>query len=310
MAQIALVIPCYKVREHILEVLDAVPPVVQRIFVIDDACPQNTGDLVESSCRDSRVSVHTNSRNSGVGAATMVGYREALNWGAQIIVKIDGDGQMNLSFIDRFLELIESGKADYVKGNRFFNVEDLNSMPKLRLLGNGLLSFVNKAVSGYWNVMDPTNGFTAISRHMLEQIPLEKIDSRYFFESDMLFRLGLCRAVVAEVAMPAVYAGAPSSLNLPLTCIQFPKMYMARFAKRIFYTYFLRDFSICSLQIVAGVIFLFFGITFGLWHWVSSISSGVPATSGTVMLAAMPTLLGVQFLLSAIAYDISRIPKK
>jgi glycosyltransferase involved in cell wall biosynthesis len=162
-ARIAVVIPSFKVRDHILGVIAAIPPEVDRIYVVDDACPEGSGAHVEANCRDERVRVLRNDTNQGVGGATLRGYEAALADGADYLVKLDGDGQMDPGRIPSLVRPLEDGSADYTKGNRFFDLEDVRTMPAIRLIGNSILSFVNKVASGYWDVMDPTNGYTAIN---------------------------------------------------------------------------------------------------------------------------------------------------
>lgn len=307
---IAVVIPCYRVRRHILEVVRGLGPEVTTVFVVDDKCPEGSGDLVREQCRDPRVRVIFNERNLGVGGATMAGYRAALEAGCDFIVKLDGDGQMDAARIPQLVRPIREGLADYTKGNRFFNLEDLKAMPAARLAGNALLSFVNKAVSGYWHVMDPTNGYTAIHARVLALLPLDKIDRGYFFESDMLFRLGTLRAMVRDVPMPPRYGDETSSMRISRVLLAFPGKYCVRFLKRIVYSYFVRDFNAGTIELLAGIPLFIFGVVFGLATWKESVDAGVAATSGTVMLAALPTLIGFQLLLNAISFDIHNAPSE
>ena len=202
---VAVVIPCYRVRPHILSVLQRVGPEAQLIFVVDDACPDGSGMLVLAACHDPRVVVARHAENQGVGGAVLTGYRMALMAGADVIVKIDGDGQMDPALTGDFARPIVQARADYVKGNRFFNIEDVAAMPLDRLIGNAGLSFLTKLSSGYWTVFDPTNGYTAISAAIMSHLPLHKIRRRYFFESDMLFRLGTLQAQVVDLPMRAIY---------------------------------------------------------------------------------------------------------
>ena len=308
--KIAAVIPCYKVRARIGGVLSAIGPEVTSIYVVDDGCPERTGDHVEATNQDPRVKVVRCAENLGVGGAVKAGYRVALSGGADIVVKLDGDGQMDPALVPALVRAIAEGRADYVKGNRFFDLAHLASMPRLRLFGNAALSLVNKAASGYWDVMDPTNGFTAIHARVLALLPLEKVADDYFFESDMLFRLGTLRAVVLDMPMAARYAGEPSSLNIGRVALRFPGRYLARFFKRIFYGYFLRDFNAGTVQLVLAALLGAGGTAFGLRHWSLSVSTGIPATSGTVMLAALPILLGGHLLISAINFDIANVPRR
>ncbi len=305
---IAVVIPCYRVREHVLGVIERIGAEVQHVFVVDDACPDQTAAYVADHCRDPRVRIIRNERNLGVGGAVTRGYRAALDAEAQIIVKIDGDGQMDPALLPRIVAPIIAGKADYAKGNRFFSPEDLRGMPMVRLIGNAILSFVSKLASGYWDVMDPTNGYTAIHAVALRILPLQKVDPRYFFESDMLFRLGTLRAVVRDVPMVAAYAGERSGLRVRKVALQFPLKYVSRFFKRIFYLYFLRDFNVGSIEMLGGSLMLGFGILYGGYHWLYAISTG-PAPTGVIMLAALPVIIGFQLLLAAISYDVGNIPR-
>ena len=308
-SHISVVIPCYKVRDHVLAVIAKIPDRVSRIYVVDDCCPEGTGRYVQSDCQDPRVqAVIFHEGNKGVGGAMISGYRAALADGASIIVKIDGDGQMDPGLLDRFVDPILSGKADYTKGNRFFDLELVASMPRARLFGNSVLSLINKFVCGYWNIMDPSNGYTAIHAAALHRIPLQKIQERYFFESDMLFRLNVARAVVMDIPMEARYAGEPSSLSIAKVALDFPGKYVQRFVKRIFFNYFLRDFNIGTVELVLGTLLILGGAGFGFLRWYLSIERQIPATSGQVMFSALPILLGFQLWISALSFDISNVP--
>ena len=292
-----------------LAVIAEIPPQVSQIYVVDDACPLDTGAHVEQSTSDARVQVIRHSRNQGVGAAMRTGYRAALRDGASIVVKLDGDGQMDAADIPRLIQPIVDDRADYTKGNRFYRLAGLSSMPTARLVGNIVLSFASKLSSGYWQLFDPNNGFTAIDAQVLELLPLDDIDDGYFFESDMLFRLNTLRAVVLDIPMKAKYGDEESSLRLSSASLVFPVRHGKNFCKRLFYNYFLRGFSVASLEWLLGPLALGFGIVFGLSEWYGSVTSAVAATAGTVMLASLPTIVGLQMLLSAIHFDIGNEPK-
>jgi glycosyltransferase involved in cell wall biosynthesis len=307
-ARIGVVIPCYRVKGHILAVLSGIGPEVRSIYVVDDACPDASGRFVQERVHDPRVRVLFRPENGGVGAAVMTGYRAALADGCEVVVKIDGDGQMDPQLLPRFVRPILEGRADYTKGNRFFNPVDVQGMPPLRLFGNTILSFMTKLSSGYWTLFDPTNGYTAIHAKLLAHLPLERIATRYFFESDMLFRLGTLRAMVLDIPMPSRYADEVSQLRIPKVLPGFLAGNMRNFFKRLVYNYFLRDFSIASVNFIAGVLLIAFGVVFGAWHWLTNAAHGVVTTSGTVMLAALPIILGLQLLLSFLGYDIAAVP--
>jgi glycosyltransferase involved in cell wall biosynthesis len=307
---VAVVVPCYREKARILDVLARIGPEVARIVVVDDACPDGTGRWVRERSRDPRIEVLIHDTNQGVGGATMTGYRRALEAGADIIVKLDGDGQMDPELIPALIDPLLAGDADYAKGNRFHDLDGLSAMPPARLIGNLVLSFANKVSSGYWDLFDPTNGFTAIHAKVVRALPLAKISRSFFFESDMLFRLYLLRAVVVDVPMRARYGGEQSTLRITRVIGEFALKHHCNAAKRILYTYFLRDFTAASVELVFGLLLLLFGTGFGLWQWNASIASGVPATAGTVILAALPVILGFQLLLAFLNFDIGNVPRR
>lgn len=309
-ARVAVVIPAYRAREHILHVLDGIGPEVDVIFVVDDACPDGSGDLVKADCTDPRVRVIHRESNGGVGAAVKTGYRAALADGCTVVVKVDGDGQMDPALIPRFIRPILSSAADYAKGNRFFNPEDVRGMPRGRLLGNAVLSFMTKASTGYWHLFDPTNGYTAIHAKALRLIPLDKVANRYFFETDMLFRLATVRAVVRDVPMAAFYGDETSGLRIRSIIGPFLLGHLRAFFKRILYNYFLRSFSVASLELLLALPLLLFGFVYGITTWAGAAAQGLAATSGQVMIASLPIIVGVQLLLSFVQFDIASTPSE
>lgn len=308
--RIAVVIPCYRVSAKVLSVLALIGPEVKAIYVIDDACPEGTGSLVSEQCGDPRVRVIHHQTNRGVGAAVLTGYRAALDDAMDILVKVDGDGQMDPALIMDFACPILDGQADYTKGNRFYDPDGLSAMPRERLLGNAALSLINKWSSGYWNLFDPTNGYTAIHASVAARLDFSKISQRYFFESDMLFRLNLLRAVVVDVPMTAHYADETSNLRIARVVPEFSAGHMRNFLKRLFYSYYLRDMSVASIELPLGMLLFCFGFVYGSCSWLESIRTGVTSSAGTVMLSALPVILGVQLILAFLNYDISSIPRR
>ena len=306
--KIAVVIPSYKVKNHILEVISKIGSEVDRIYVVDDGCPEKTGIYVETHCKDPRVTVIRNKKNSGVGGAVLAGYVEAIKNDFDIIVKIDGDGQMEPEMLPRFVYPIIKGQADYTKGNRFYDLAQLKRMPRIRVIGNLVLSFMSKLSTGYWTNFDPTNGYTAIDARVAKLLPFQKISNRYFFETDMLFRLNILRAVVLDIPMDAKYDGESSNLSITDIFLEFIYKHTKNFIKRIFYNYFLRDMSLASFELLAGTFLLCFGSIFGFYHWHIAIVEGQVTPLGTILLAALPVVLGIQLLLAFFAHDISLTP--
>lgn len=309
-SKIAVVIPSYKIRNHILDVISQIGMEVVRIYIVDDCCPDGSGDFVESNCKDERVTVIRNPENQGVGGAVMTGYKSAIADGIDVIVKIDGDGQMDPKLIPDFVAPIAAGEADYTKGNRFFDLEEIRAMPKTRLFGNAILSFMTKLSSGYWDVFDPTNGYTAIHRDVAQHLPFKKISRRYFFETDMLFRLNTLRAVVVDIPMDAKYGGEVSNLKISNIVLEFIFKHTRNFWKRIFYNYYLRDMSLASIELPIGLAMLLFGSIFGGYQWIHSVNVGHSSSAGTVMLSALPVIVGLELILAFLGYDIRSVPNR
>ena len=308
--RVAVVIPSYKVTRHILSVIAAIDTCVDTIYVVDDMCPDGSGALVERECSDPRVKVIFHPQNAGVGGAVMTGYAHALADGLDIVVKIDGDGQMDPALLGDFIAPILRGEADYTKGNRFHDLRNVSRMPKARIFGNAALSFLTKLSSGYWNLFDPTNGYTAIHRDALRLLDTSALSQRYFFETGVLFRLNLIRAVVVDVPMDAKYEDEVSNLKISKIFFEFLGKHARNFCKRIFYNYFLRDMSAASLELLLGSLFFTFGAVFSGYHWLHSASRNTSTPTGTIVIGMVAILTGIQLLLAFVNYDVGSVPRR
>jgi glycosyltransferase involved in cell wall biosynthesis len=307
---IAMVIPAYKVENEISWVLAGIPEFVRHIIIVDDASPDSTAKLVaESAHQDSRISLIRHPQNQGVGAAMITGFRKALELNAHIVIKLDGDNQMDPVHIPALITPLIKGKADYAKGNRFRDFAALQAMPFTRRLGNLGLSFLTKAATGYWNIFDPTNGFFAIRTEVIKQLPLDQIDKRYFFETSMLANLYLINAFILDVPIPARYGKEKSNLSIRRTLIEFPIKLFQTLFRRLLLRYFIYDFSMMSIYLLSGLPLLAFGFIFGSIKWIQYASQNIPAPTGTVMLPTLCVLLGIQILLSAFEIDMNATPK-
>lgn len=308
---IAVVIPAYKAERHIEQVLRGIPRWISWIVVVDDCSPDDTGRIASAvAIGDARIRVVRHDVNQGVGGATLTGYRLAHQLGAEIVVKMDSDGQMDPAHLRPLIRPIIQGEADYAKGNRFLHSRQLRSMPLLRRVGNLGLSFLTKLASGYWNVFDPTNGYTAIHAALVPALDEASLGRRYFFESSMLAELGLMRAVVRDVSMPARYGDETSHLSVRKTLADFPLRLARCFLRRVWIQYFVRDFAVGSLLGLSGLGLSVFGSAFGVYHWIEAARSGIFAPTGTVMLSVLALVLGVQCQLQALAIDIQNTPTR
>jgi glycosyltransferase involved in cell wall biosynthesis len=307
--KIAVVIPSYKVSKYIIQVINSIPQFVNYIIVVDDKCPEYSGKIAESVNLDKLIVIY-HSANKGVGAAVINGYKKAIELKADIVVKIDGDMQMDAQYIGDFIKPIINNTADYTKGNRFHDFNALKTMPIMRLIGNSGLSFLIKASSGYWDIMDPTNGYTAINSNALQKIDLNRISQRYFFESDMLIHLNISNFVVRDVYISAKYGNEKSSLSIVHTMFIFPIKLFKGFCKRIFLKYFVYDFNMLSVYLIFGIPLVIFGVLFGVINWINYSTDNMQTPLGTIMIASLSIILGMQFLLQSIQIDMNNIPKK
>jgi dolichol-phosphate mannosyltransferase len=307
--RIAVVIPTYKARRSILTVVGSIPAFITRIYVVDDCCPDKTGELVATGCHDVRVTLLRHDVNQGVGGAVMTGYQAAIADQMDVIVKIDSDGQMDPALIEFFVRPILNGDADYTKGNRFFDTGSVEGMPRRRIFGNAVLSLMAKFSTGYWNIFDPTNGYTAIHGRVAALLPFGRIKKRYFFETDVLYYLGVFRAAVRDIPMRAHYGEEVSGLKISHIVGPFLYLHIARFMRRILSQYFVRDFSFASLCLMVGLPSLLFGAVYGGLTWWHALESNAPTPVGTVMLISLSVILGVQLLLAFFAADTAAVPR-
>jgi glycosyltransferase involved in cell wall biosynthesis len=305
---IVVVVPTYNEERHIAGVITSMPDFVDHIVVVDD-CSRDDTSRVAGNVNDKRVTLLSTARNSGVGGATVVGYKKGQQLEGDILVKMDGDGQMLPEYLNQLLDAIIDGGYDYAKGNRFLLPEYLPQMPPQRLLGNVALTFMTKCATGYWNVFDPQNGYTAIKGTALARVDLNKIHKRFFFENDMLWQLGLWDARVKDVAIPAKYGAEVSSLSPLRIIMTFPQLLLKRWLSRVWHKYVLIDFSAIALFLLLGFMMFAWGFVFGAFLWIRSAITGDPSSTGSVMLCVLPLILGFQLLLQAIVLDIARTPK-
>jgi dolichol-phosphate mannosyltransferase len=308
---IAVIIPCYNVSKHIEEVVSNIPSDVTWIIAVNDRSKDDTekvlNDLKE---KNSRLIVINHELNQGVGGAMLTGFKKSLELNCTISIKMDGDNQMDSSYIHQLIKPIIQNKADYTKGNRFRDFKALKKMPVIRRIGNLGLSFCIKAASGYWNIFDPNNGFVAINNETLKTINIDKIHKRYFFESSMLIELYHADAVIQEIPMKARYGDEVSNLSLTRALFGFPPKLLKAFIRRIILRYFLFDFNIASVYILFGVPFFLLGFIYGIVNFVKYASANTVAPTGTVVIPTLLIILGFQLLLSALNYDITNYPKK
>lgn len=305
--KIGVVVPAYRVAEQIERVIRGIPDFVRSIIVVEDASPDDTAERV-AAIDDPRVTLIRHSRNQGVGATMASGFSEAIKQNLDIVVKMDGDDQMDPAQLPRLLAPLLENRADMTKGNRYHDLRALRRMPRRRIIGNASLTFLVKQASGYWNMFDPTNGYFAIRTDVLRRLNLDKLPKRYFFESGFLIHLGVLSAVIKDVPIAARYGDEESSLSIARTLVEFPPRLLWGLIRRLFWRYFVYDFTAVSVLLLLGFPALLWGIWLGFEALEKMRVTGQPASAGTVMLAAMPIILGFQMILQAVVVDIANVP--
>ena len=306
--KIVAVVPCHRSSSKAPLVVKELLNYVDFVICVDDQCPERTGLKIKKYIQSDNLKVILHKKNRGVGGATKTGIKFAQSLNAEIIIKIDSDGQMNPSYIPRLIHPIINKTADFTKGNRFRNIDVFFKMPKIRLIGNIFLSFITKLSTGYWELFDPTNGFIAINSNILEQIDLDKIDNRYFFETDLLFRCGLSDVVINEIPIPVIYNNEKSGLNPFIELFRYFFRHITIFLKRIIYQYFLIDFNPGSLSFILG----FFT---GLYTFFSGLKSltyykglNMESPLGVKILFLTSSIITVQLIISFMYYDATQRP--
>jgi glycosyltransferase involved in cell wall biosynthesis len=300
---VVVVIPAYRARATIRRVVERCLEVADAIVVVDDACPESTGAVVQGL--DPRVHVVRHAVNRGVGGASKTGILEALRLGAGYVVKVDADDQMDTAYVPAMVEALDAHpEVDLVKGNRFADPVTLQTMPAARLIGNAALTLLVKFSSGYWTIVDPTNGFIALRAEAIARTDVTKLADRYFFEIDLLCAFGLRRRVIAEMEMPAIYGEERSSLSIPRVLFSFPPRLLSRFVRRLLVNYLIVEINVGSLCGLIGIPLLLFALVFGGHEWAVSAASGVPRAAGTVVLALLLFMTGFQLTLQAVLYDV------
>jgi len=308
MLSVAVAIPTYKAKAHILGVIEDMPDCVKAIYVIDDACPQGSGKVVEDTCKDPRVKVIYLDKNQGVGGATLTGFSRSFADGHDIVVKIDSDGQISPHYIDDLIAPIERGDVGYAKGSRFLSRKTIGDMPKLRLVLNALLSFTTKFASGYYSITDPTNGLVAINRKAYDRIDVDRVAKRYFFESDLLCHLNMARVKVMDMPMRAIYADEESNLRIQDQALSFAFGNIRNFFKRVTFRHFISNFHLPAIYFLFGFPLFLIGAINGLWRLVSNHGNANPASAGEVILPVLFVIVGLNMIMQFFLLDVGDEP--
>ena len=305
--KICVILPAHNEAEHIVGVIRNLPQWVTAIVVVDDVSTDDTVEVVET-LKDPRITLVCHSENTGVGGAMVDGYRDALELGCDILVKMDADGQMDTADLPRLLRPLVEGHAEYAKGNRFYVINANRTMPRTRKLGSVILTFMTKMASGYRHVFDSQCGFTAVRTHLLKMVDLDAIADDYFFENDMLIWLNTADARVVDVPIKTVYGDEVSDVRIGRVMGSFPPRLLRGWAFRVARKYLLMDFGAIGALGIFGTVLTLFGIVYGTYRLIRSNLTGIPTPTGTVMFAVLPLIVGIQCLLQAFLMEVGASP--
>ncbi|BCW46152.1 glycosyltransferase family 2 protein [Arthrobacter sp. StoSoilB5] len=303
--RIAAVVPAYKEENHIAQVIETMPDFVDDIVIVDDCSPDDTSGAALRA-DDGRVTLIRHEVNQGVGGAVLTAHKAAMELGSDINVVMAGDAQMDPEYLPQLLDPVVDGYG-FAKANRFFSGESFAGMPGYRIFGNIVLSFMTKLASGYWHIFDPQNGYTAIRTEVLRRLPMNKVAARYSFENDLLIHLNILDVPIVDVPIPAVYGNEVSSIKLRKVIPELLAMLFGGFWRRVWWKYMVWSFSAVALLLIAGIALIVMGLVAGIWVLAASVGS---PTAGSVMLAVVPFVLGVQMLLVSLQLDIQASPNR
>lgn len=300
---IGLVVPAFNEERFIADVIETAPDFVDQIIIVDDGSKDSTGQIAKEYVEkdEGRVSLLRHGARSGVGAAIVTGYRASLRKGVDIVAVLAGDGQMDPEQLPRLLDPIIDEKADYSKGNRLLSSK-LEEMPKRRIRGNAILTFLTKVASGYYDVMDPQNGYTAISRKALESLNLDQVYTGYGYCNDILIHLNENNFSVADVVMPPRYREEESYIKLGRYSARLSWLLLKGFFRRIFRKYSRPRTHPILLFYLSSFILIIAGLIFGVAVIVDRVISGAYAI-GTVLLTALLLIVGTQSICFATFFD-------
>ena len=300
--RVAVVIPAYNEERLVGPTIEGIPNFVDRIYVVDDASSDRTGDAARA-VHDRRVELIRHEQNQGVGAAIVSGYRRAYEEGMDITAVMAADNQMPPGDLEHICAPVAGGEVDYAKANRLFTGQAWELIPRSRYLGNAILSLLTKIASGYWHVADSQSGYTAVSREYIGLLDLDRIYKRYGFPNDMLVHLNVWNARVRDIPSRPIYGvGERSGIRLRRVVPTISWLLIKGFFWRMREKYVIRDFHPLVFFYVFGFLMTVLGLALGIAEVVLRLL-GNEITAATVVLVALLLIFGSQFTLFAMWFD-------
>jgi glycosyltransferase involved in cell wall biosynthesis len=304
--RVAVAIPAYNEEKLISRTVETMPDFVDCIIVTNDGSKDSTLEVLHALADDDkRLVVLDNERNRGVGYSVVRGLKEALNRNMDLIAVMAADAQCDPAYLAQMCDVLIDERLDYVKANRYQNLEALRKMPTYRRIGNVVVTIMNKFSTGYYSIFDSQNGYGVFSRTVLERLPFELVGERYDYENTLLLAMSVVNGRIKDHPVPAIYGDETTSIKFLPTVWRAVSVLFVGFWRRIYYKYIVFDFHPVALFLIAGLLLTLAGSAFGLVLTGLRIFGGDTPTSGTVMLAVLPLLTGFQLLLTALIIDIN-----
>ncbi|AGB02435.1 glycosyl transferase [Methanoregula formicica SMSP] len=305
-SKIGVVVPAYNEERLIGDTLAGIPEFVCRVYVVNDCSKDRTQEVVEYYAKnDPSIVPIKHEVNQGVGSAIVTGYKKALQDGMDYVAVMAGDNQMDPRFLPELLDPVVEQRCDYTMGNRLINQEFRKGMSKWRYLGNSTLTMLTKIASGYWQMMDPQNGYTVISKRALERISLTGIYPRYGYCNDVLVKLNVLGFRVINVPHPARYGMEKSKIKYSTYIYRVSWLLLKDFLWRLKMKYIVLNFHPLVFFYVAGAVFTGIGIIGGLYtlyyKYILDYAMFVPLTVSLLMFG-----FGLQMLFFAMFYDMEQ----
>lgn len=304
--KVAAILPCYNEEKLIEKTIITLPDFVDLIIPVDDNSEDETWKIIKKLSNKNRkvLPVHM-SVNQGIGGAYINGFEKALDNKADLIFTMAGDAQCNQDYMSNMIDTLLDEKLDYVKANRFVHLEELKQMPVYRRIGNTTITILTKFSSGYYSIFDSQNGYGVFTRKTLQNLPIQHIGRRYDYENTLLISLAIMGAKIKDEPVPAIYGEEQSTIPVFKTTLRALKVVWNGFWRRVFHKYVVVNFHPIALFFFSGLLLNFVGLSFGLYLVIVKLLTGITPSSGTVMLAVLPVILGFQLLLSAVTMDMN-----
>lgn len=304
--RIAIVFPAYNEEKLITKTIETLPDFVDYAIVVNDGSTDNTLKVLhELKKTQHRLQIIENNDNQGVGVSVTNGFKHALVTNADIIGVMAGDAQCDPEYIHKMLDDLIDKDVDYVKANRFVHLEALSKMPVYRRIGNIFITILTKFATGYYSIFDTQNGYGFFTRAIMERLPFELIGKRYDYENTLLIALSIANAKIRDVPVPAIYGEEVSSIKFIPTVLRALKALLIGYWRRIYYKYIVYSFHPIALFMLGGFMLSAMGYGFAVYLLFERVMHNLSPSSGTVMIAVLPIILGFQLLLSAFIMDVN-----